>query len=76
LLIVSLPPHRYSRTQDLFDAFSHALSKADGLILLEVYPANERPIANTFSGGRPITVPLSVFTMGRSMRIGLSTNKV
>ncbi len=45
-LVVIFQPHRYSRTRDLFDAFSHALSKVDGLILLEVYPANERPIAN------------------------------
>jgi UDP-N-acetylmuramate--alanine ligase len=45
-LVVIFQPHRYSRTRDLFDAFSYALSKVDRLILLEVYPANERPIAN------------------------------
>jgi UDP-N-acetylmuramate--alanine ligase len=44
--VVIFQPHRYSRTRDLFDAFSHALSKVDKLILLEVYPASEDPIAN------------------------------
>ncbi len=45
-LVVIFQPHRYSRTRDLFDDFSQVLSKADTLVLLEVYPASERPIAN------------------------------
>ena len=45
-LVVIFQPHRYSRTRDLFDAFSYALSKVDELVLLDIYPANERPIAN------------------------------
>ncbi|MBE8190159.1 MAG: UDP-N-acetylmuramate--L-alanine ligase [Candidatus Thioglobus sp.] len=43
-LLVIFQPHRFSRTRDLFDDFSQALSKADALILLNIYPANERPI--------------------------------
>lgn len=45
-LVVIFQPHRFSRTHDLFDDFSNVLSKADTLILLDIYPANERPIAN------------------------------
>jgi len=49
-LVVIFQPHRYTRTRDLFDDFAHALSKVDALILLDIYSANERPIANINSG--------------------------
>ena len=45
-LVLIFQPHRYSRTRDLFDDFSKALSLADQLILLDIYPASETPIAN------------------------------
>ncbi|RUM85270.1 MAG: UDP-N-acetylmuramate--L-alanine ligase, partial [Candidatus Thioglobus sp.] len=45
-LVVIFQPHRYSRTRDLFDDFARALSKADTLILLDIYPASEQPIAH------------------------------
>jgi len=45
-LVVIFQPHRYSRTRDLFDDFARALSKADALILLDIYPASEQPIAH------------------------------
>lgn len=44
-LVVAFQPHRYSRTRDLFDAFCEVLSGVDALLLLEVYPAGEAPIA-------------------------------
>jgi len=43
-LVVIFQPHRYSRTKDLFNEFVSCLSKVDVLILLEIYPANEKPI--------------------------------
>lgn len=43
-LVVAFQPHRYSRTRDLFDDFTHALGAADVLLVLEVYPAGEKPI--------------------------------
>lgn len=49
-LLVIFQPHRYSRTRDLFDDFARALSKADALILLDIYPASEKPIAHINSG--------------------------
>ena len=43
-LAVLFQPHRYTRTRDLFEDFTQVLSEADRLILLDVYPAGERPI--------------------------------
>ncbi|ABL02484.1 UDP-N-acetylmuramate--L-alanine ligase [Candidatus Ruthia magnifica str. Cm (Calyptogena magnifica)] len=45
-LVVIFQPHRYSRTRDLFDDFVYTLSSADILILLNIYPAQEKPIAH------------------------------
>ncbi len=44
-LVVVFQPHRYSRTRDLFDDFASLLSSIDNLIVTEVYPAGEAPIA-------------------------------
>ena len=48
-LVVLFQPHRYSRTHYLFDDFVQVLSKADALMLCEVYAANEKPIAGADS---------------------------
>ncbi len=37
-------PHLFSRTKDLADDFAKALNNLDELILLEIYPAREKPI--------------------------------
>ena len=37
-------PHRYTRTQQLFNDFVQVLSKVDSLLLLDIYPASEKPI--------------------------------
>ncbi len=44
-VVVVFQPHRYSRTRDLFEDFVRVLSRADALLLTEVYPAGEVPIA-------------------------------
>jgi len=44
-LVVAFQPHRYSRTRDLFDDFAEVLCAPDVLLLSEVYPAGEAPIA-------------------------------
>ncbi|MGG6461904.1 UDP-N-acetylmuramate--L-alanine ligase [Solilutibacter silvestris] len=44
-LVVAFQPHRYSRTRDLFDDFANVLASTDALLLTEVYPAGEAPIA-------------------------------
>lgn len=43
-LVVAFQPHRYSRTRDLFEDFVLTLSRADRLVLFEVYSAGEKPI--------------------------------
>ena len=48
-LIVVFQPHRYSRTQDLFDDFVTAFDGADRLILTDIYAAGEDPIAGVSS---------------------------
>ncbi len=45
-LVVAFQPHRYTRTRDLLDDFANVLSEVDVLVLTEVYPAGETPIAN------------------------------
>ena len=42
-------PHLYTRTRDFAPEFAEALSKADKLILLDIYPAREEPIAGVTS---------------------------
>ncbi|NNF15848.1 MAG: UDP-N-acetylmuramate--L-alanine ligase [Gammaproteobacteria bacterium] len=44
-LVVVFQPHRYTRTRDLLDDFARVLSEVDVLLLTEVYPAGEQPIA-------------------------------
>ena len=48
-LVVAFQPHRYTRTRDLFDDFCEVLSQVDALLLLDVYPAGEAPIAGADS---------------------------
>jgi UDP-N-acetylmuramate--alanine ligase len=44
-LVLAFQPHRYTRTRDLFEDFVRVLARADVLVLAEVYPAGEAPIA-------------------------------
>ena len=46
---VIFQPHLYSRTRDLCDGFAQALSLADELLLLPIYPARELPIEGVTS---------------------------
>ncbi|HNE50381.1 MAG: UDP-N-acetylmuramate--L-alanine ligase [Chitinophagales bacterium] len=48
-LTVIFQPHLFSRTKDLGDEFAVSLSKADELILLDIYPAREKPIQGVTS---------------------------
>ncbi len=43
-LVVAFQPHRFSRTQALFGAFSKVFEPVDQLLLTEIYPASEAPI--------------------------------
>ncbi|MBT8305640.1 MAG: UDP-N-acetylmuramate--L-alanine ligase [Maribacter sp.] len=43
-VLVVFQPHLYSRTKDFVDDFAKSLSKFDGVLLLDIYPAREKPI--------------------------------
>ena len=48
-LLVLFQPHRYSRTQHLWDEFSRSFNQADLLVLIDIYAASEAPIAGISS---------------------------
>jgi UDP-N-acetylmuramate--alanine ligase len=48
-VVLVFQPHRYTRTRDLFDDFTRVLKEVDIVVLLEVYAANEPPIAGADS---------------------------
>lgn len=63
-ITVAFQPHLFTRTRDLADDFAEALSLADRLLLLDIYPARELPIpgvtsemlAKKISGNTAVTV--------------------
>ncbi len=44
MMTVVFQPHLFSRTRDFLDGFAESLSIADRVILLDIYPAREKPI--------------------------------
>jgi UDP-N-acetylmuramate--alanine ligase len=48
-LLVLFQPHRFSRTEHLWDEFSRAFNQADVLALLDIYAASEAPIPGVTS---------------------------
>ncbi|MGV6850679.1 MAG: UDP-N-acetylmuramate--L-alanine ligase [bacterium] len=60
-LLMVFQPHRYSRTRDLFDAFSQVLSEVDVLVLTDVYSAGEPVIP----GAESIDLARSIRARGK-----------
>lgn len=48
-LTVAFQPHLYTRTRDFAPQFAQALSEADEVLLLDIYPARELPIPGVTS---------------------------
>ena len=48
-VLVVFQPHLYSRTRDFINEFAESLSQFDSVLLLEIYPARELPIAGVTS---------------------------
>jgi len=48
-LLVLFQPHRYTRTQHLWDEFCRAFNQADILVLTDIYAASESPIQGVTS---------------------------
>ena len=68
--IVVFQPHRYTRTQALFQEFLTSFTDADSLIVTDIYPASEEPILGVSAevlceairqAGHPDTVHFSSF---------------
>ena len=55
-------PHLYTRTRDLYREFAEALSHADEVVLLPIYPAREEPIEGVTSEiiAQGVTVPCRI----------------
>ena len=55
-------PHLYTRTRDLYREFAEALSHADAVVLLPIYPAREEPIEGVTSEiiAQGVTVPCRI----------------
>lgn len=55
-------PHLYTRTRDLYREFAEALSLADEVVLLPIYPAREEPIPGVGSEliARLVTAPCTI----------------
>ncbi len=49
--VVVFQPHRYTRTQSLFEEFLSAFNQADRLVITEIYPAGEKPIPGVTGRG-------------------------
>src|SRR4029453_16197090 len=47
--VVLFQPHRYTRTQHLWDEFCRAFHAADLVLLVDIYPAGEEPVAGVTS---------------------------
>ncbi len=43
-VVAVFQPHLFSRTKDFVDDFAESLSKFDSILLLDIYPAREKPI--------------------------------
>lgn len=48
-ILVVFQPHLYSRTRDFADDFAKSLSQFDSILLLDIYPAREKPMAGITS---------------------------
>lgn len=66
-IVVAFQPHLYSRTRDFYKEFAAALSLADVLFLMHIYPAREKPMDNITSkiiyDATPVSLPKRLITL-------------
>ena len=60
-LVVAFQPHTYTRTKALFEDFVRELSKADHLVLAEIYAARERNTVGISSKDLQMQIPGSIY---------------
>lgn len=56
-------PHLFTRTRDFMEDFAESLAMADNLILLEIYPAREKPIEGITSQALLEKIPMKEKTL-------------
>ncbi len=68
-ITVIFQPHLYSRTRDFAAGFSESLSMADTVVLMDIYPARELPIAGVDSDMifKDITSPVKMRTSKKDL---------
>lgn len=71
-IIHMFQPQRYTRTKDLFQDFVNVLAKSDHLILLEIYPADEKPIEGVSS--QAICEEIASLTHRKPLYLSRQTN--
>jgi UDP-N-acetylmuramate--alanine ligase len=71
-VVVVFQPHRYTRTRDLLAEFGTALGAADEIVITEVYPAGESPIA----GATAEAMEAEVRKSGRPVRLVSTLDEV
>jgi UDP-N-acetylmuramate--alanine ligase len=54
--VVLFQPHRYTRTQALWDEFCKAFLQSDVLLLTDIYPASEEPIPGISAEGLALAI--------------------
>ena len=60
-VVVAFQPHTYTRTKALFDDFVRELSKADHVVLAEIYAARERNTVGISSKDLVEQIPGSIY---------------
>ncbi|SHJ11975.1 UDP-N-acetylmuramate--L-alanine ligase [Mesonia phycicola] len=65
-------PHLFSRTKDFADEFAESLSKFDQVILMDIYPAREKPIEGVNS--EMLLNKISIEAKSLTSRSALKTN--
>ena len=78
-IIMIFQPHRYSRTVEHFNQFIDVLKKADNLIIMDIYSANEKKIDNINSEAISFEVKKyneNVFLINDFEELTMSVNKM
>ncbi|MEL7196188.1 MAG: UDP-N-acetylmuramate--L-alanine ligase [Bacteroidota bacterium] len=68
-LVVVFQPHLFSRTQDFMEGFGQELSKADVVVLADIYPAREKPIEGVTSKALASCISTDVHWVGDKTNI-------
>lgn len=77
-ITVIFQPHLYSRTRDFAEGFAKSLSLADTLVMMDIYPARELPIAGVTSDiiFKDVTCPVKIRSSKKDLLSKLETMEI